>query len=66
MGVSSRIHQLRINAHTIRNALDAAFEQMRHAEFFSDLVQVARDPALVLHYRSAADYFQVRDFRKVG
>src|SRR5207244_4566438 len=39
---------------------------MRNAELLGDLAQIARDSALVLHHRCAADDFEVGNLSKVG
>src|SRR5262245_60934469 len=66
MRISARIDQLRVYSHTIANALNTPFHNMCHAKFISDLAQVTFRSGLVLHYRSAADDFQVRDPCQVG
>ena len=61
MPVIARIEQLRVDAHFVASALHAAFHHMRDAQFLTNLAQVTRQSALVLHYRSAADDFEVGD-----
>jgi hypothetical protein len=61
MPVGACIDQLRVDAHAIANALNISFQQMRHAKFLADLAQIARDSALVLHCRRAADHLQIGD-----
>src|SRR6266480_1544051 len=61
MPVGARIDQLRVNPDAIAGTLNASFHHIRHSELLPNLAQIARDPAFVMHHRSAADYFQVRD-----
>ena len=66
MPVSACIDELRVHSHFPAGALHAAFEQMSDAELLADLRQVALRATFILHDRSAADHFQVRDLRQVG
>ena len=66
MRVGAGIDQLRVHPHFVGRALHTAFDNMRHAELLTDLAQIARRAALVLHHRGAADHLQVRDLRQVG
>src|SRR5262245_59390792 len=61
MRISASVDQLGVDADTLASALHAAFEKMRNAKLFPDLAQIARGSGLVLHYRSAADHFQIRN-----
>ena len=65
VGVGPRIDELGIHPDAIAGASHRAFEDMRDAERFADLAQVARAGAILLH-RSAADHFQVGDPRQTG
>src|SRR6476469_3526756 len=38
-----------------------AFHHFAHSQLLRDLLQIAGDPALELHYRGTADYFQILD-----
>src|SRR5262245_38039085 len=57
MCIGARIDQLRVYSHTIANALNTSFHNMRDAKFISDLAQITLRSSLVLHHRSAADDF---------
>ena len=61
MDVLSRVDQLRSDAHAISGALHASLHDVSHAELTGDLAQIAFRPGLVLHYRRAADHFQIRN-----
>jgi hypothetical protein len=39
---------------------------MGHTQLLSNLAQIARDPALVLHHGTAADYFQVGNLGQIS
>ena len=65
VGIGAGIDELRVDAQMIAGALHAAFEEMRHAEFLSDLPQVTRF-GLVLAGRGAADHFEIGDPGQVG
>jgi hypothetical protein len=65
MRVGARVNQLRVHPNLVRRPLDTAFKQMGHAQLLPNLAQIARNAALVLHHRRAADHFQVRDLREV-
>ena len=66
MRVISGIDQLRVYSHAIASTLNTPFHYMRDAKLLPDLAKIARDFAFVVHHRSAADYFQVRDLCQVG
>ena len=65
MRVSARVDQLGVDAQMLAGTLDAAFEQMRDSELPADFVGVTRAARLVKIRRSAADYFEVSDFRQI-
>src|ERR1700736_1431968 len=64
--VASGIHQLGIDTHTVGGALDATLEKMRYAKLLSNLTQVSREIAPVLHHARSTDHFQVRNFGEVS
>jgi hypothetical protein len=66
MRVGPRVEQLRIYPHFIGRALHAPFDDMCHAELLSDLAQIARRAAFVLHDARAADHFQVGNLGQMG
>src|SRR5438874_6748708 len=66
MRIGARIDQLRVYSHAIASTLNTSFHDMRDAKFISDLPQVTFRSGLILHNRSAADNFQVRDPGQVG
>ena len=66
MRIGARIDQLRVYSHAIASTLNTSFHDMRDAKFISDLAQVTFRSGLILHNRSAADDFQVRDPGQVG
>ena len=66
MGVVPRIDQLCVYPHAIAHPLHAPFDQMRNRQLLTDFAQVALRSSLVLHHRSATDYFQVRNFREIS
>ena len=39
---------------------------MGHSKLLPNLAQIARDAALVLHHRTAADHFQIGDLCQIG
>src|SRR6266705_4744760 len=41
------------------------FHHFAHSQLLSDLLEIACDPALVLHERSAADHFEVLDLGQI-
>ena len=57
--IRAGIDQLRVHSHFVAGALDTAFKDVSHSELLCDLTQVARDAALVLHHRGAADHLQI-------
>src|SRR5947207_629835 len=57
--IGGDIDQLSVDAHPIARSLDGSFHHTRNTELLADLAQVARDSAFVLHYRGAADHFQI-------
>jgi len=61
MPVSLGVDQLCPDPDPIACLLDAAFHDMRYAEFISDFAQISFYSGLVLHDRRAADDFQVRN-----
>src|SRR3546814_426840 len=60
MMVGPRIDQLHRNQDVVADLLHAAFDDVRHAQFLRDLLQVVR-VACVLLGRGARDYLQVTD-----
>ncbi len=50
----------------IARPLHAAFQNMRDAEFFSDLLRVAGFASFVRPGRGAADHFEIGDFGQIG
>ncbi len=65
VGVGPGIDQLGVHPHPVPGAAHRAFENVRDAERFPDLAQVA-DAAPVLLDRGAADHLQVGDARQAG
>ena len=49
----------------ISGATHTAFHHFAHPQLLRDLLQIAGDPGLILHDRSAADYFQILDLGKI-
>src|SRR5436190_21157624 len=66
MRISARIDQLRVYSHAIASTLNTSFHDMRDPKFISDLAQVTFRSGPILHNRSAADDFQVRDPGQIG
>src|SRR5439155_19943563 len=44
---------------------DTAFHHVADTQLLCDLFEIARDAALILHDRSATDYFQVLDLGEI-
>ena len=65
MCVIACIDQLRVYSHAIASALNTSLHYIGKAEFICDLAQVTFHAVLVLHHRSAANDFQVRDPRQI-
>src|SRR5207302_2165875 len=56
MCIDASVDQLRVLAHFPAGTLNTSFEQIRDAELFPDLAQVASDPGLVWHHARPTDY----------
>ena len=61
MTIALCVDELHRNADMVVGATNAAFENIGHPKLLSDLAQVARDAALVLHHRRPANHFEIFD-----
>ena len=62
MRVGARINQLRVHPHLVTRPLHTALQQMCDSKLLTDLSQITRGAALVLHYGCAADHLEVGHF----
>src|SRR5205085_12483136 len=65
MGIVAGVDELRVHSHPTAGTLNTSFYHMGDAEFVCDLTEVTLTNDLILHHRSTADYFQVRDPRQI-
>ena len=65
MRIVAGVDELRIHSHPTAGTLNTSFYHIGDAEFVCDLTEVTLTNDLVLHHRSPADYFQVRDARQI-
>ena len=63
--IAARVDQLGVDMHMPTGALNASFYYVTHAKLVRDVAQITRRSAFVLHDRSAANDFQIGDFREV-
>src|SRR5437016_5435442 len=62
MSILRRVDQLHIDDDAIPFSADAAFQNIRHAEAFSDFAQIVRRfAAAITHHAGATDYAKVTD-----
>src|SRR4029453_14423432 len=65
MRVIAGVDQLRVYPHLVAGALHTALHYVGHAYLVTNLAEVTRDAALILHDGSATDDFQVCDPRQM-
>src|SRR5437868_14489204 len=65
MRIVAGVDELRVHSHLTAGALNTSFYHIGDTEFVCDLTKVTLTNDLVLHHRSTADYFQVRDPRQI-
>ena len=66
MRIGASIDQLSTDANSAAGALDRAFKNVSDTECFADFAEVTLDNVFVLHYRRAADHFEVGDLCEIG
>src|SRR4029077_7912302 len=66
MLICEGIDQLRADPHFPTSALHAAFQHVGHSKLLCYLTQISPIANLVNHYRSATEYFQVRDLGEIS
>ena len=64
--IGARVDQLRVQSHSIADALHVTLQKMRHAELLTDLARVPRVSTLIEARGSATDHLEVCDLCEIG
>src|SRR6202011_4569099 len=66
MRIRASVDELSIDPNAVGGALDAAFQDMGHAELSSDLTQIAGANGLVLHDAGPTNHLKICDLGQIG